>query len=552
MTDATSSLKQTAISTPEQTPEPPSPKYKQAEEDDLSSLFAEESIPVQPRPIDVESVSVTENPYPSAARRSLSALGGLTSIVTKGINADIENTAANVNQPAEDRPVENQPAENANRAKTQVSDRQEDDLNPQTVAASNTEISTEIVSLHNQTPRSPLEETQQAPPTSDQDPLANGRAYRSRIEAGERDLAVIEAAIAAYEAGLERLEAADSNWSVGLNDLGTLYWLSAQQTEDSQESIQLMTRGIELYKDALEKLQPHQNQLIGQLYSNMGAVYSMLATYQNSADYLNQAVSAYLQALPTCSLASDPIEYATLHNSLGSVYWKLSHYEQVQDHLQSAIAAYQNALSGYRTDAQPLDYAAVQNNLGITHWSLAKHQDPTVQLKQAIAAYRDALNYRTPDADPAACAITYNNLALAYWDISKASAAEQPEDPSKIAQAQKNAVTAFEAALNVSRTASALSSMDSTAIYHCLGDVHGQMAETAVSSAEVSASLGKSLYSYIQSLQGVSENSGVYAGRISAVVTSLKAHYSHLGLASQQAALSKIPSNLIAHVLTAL
>ncbi|PZO20685.1 MAG: hypothetical protein DCF25_06175 [Leptolyngbya foveolarum] len=565
-------------------------KSAPAEEDDLSSLFNEESPPAEPRSksvgqnksaelygekvetqrtLNLESVSVPPEPAQrSAVRRSLATLGGLTSIVTKGVNADIEDTSAHINRSAESTnnaqkerltpsasipPIKTSPPTSPARqsdsypATAQLADRQPPDSptveraeppqsadEPSNEARSDSHIDIEARNIEAQ----PIEA----------DALADGRTYRARIEAGERDLAVIEAAIAAYESGLNQLGEASLDWSVGLNDLGTLYWLKAQQVKDPQQSVESMTHSIGLYQEALARLQPNQSELIGQIYSNMGAVYSMLATYQNSVDCLNEAVSAYLQALPTASLDADPAEYATLHNSLGSVYWKLSHYEQVQSHLQKAIAAYSNALSGYRSDTQPLEYAAAQNNLGITYWSLAKHENPVNCLKQAIAAYSDALNYRTPEADPTACAITYNNLALAYWDLSKVRELEQP----RRAQAQKNSVTAFEAALNVSRTSGALNNMDSTAIYHCLGDVHSQMAETATSPAEAKQSLGKSLYSYIQSLQGVSEASPTYTGRIGAIVANLRSHYTHLGLEGQQAALSKVPSNLLAQVLAAL
>ncbi len=530
-------------SVPQSVPQQPAPptilEFVPAEEDDLSSLFDEDSALAEPlpkqvepnqpaelygenvetqRPLDLESGSVlAEQSQRPVVRRSLATLGGLTSIVTvvtKGANADIEGMSAHINRSAE--------SASSDRTKR---------LAPPALTSSAGSDAQPVA----------------AQPVA-ADALAEGRAYRARIEAGERDLAVIERAIAAYESGLNHLDEASLDWSVGLNDLGTLYWLKAQQIEDAQPSVDSMTHSIGLYQEALARLRPHQSELIGQLYSNMGAVYSMLATYQNSVDYLNKAMSAYLQALPTVSLDADLEEYATLHNSLGSVYWKLSHYEQVQSHLQKAIAAYSNALFGYQPHTQPLEYAAAQNNLGITYWSLAKHENPADCLKQAIAAYSDALNYRTPDTDPTACAITYNNLALAYWDLAKVSDLEKP----RRAQAQKNSVTAFEAALNVSRTSGALNHMDSTAIYHCLGDVHSQMAETATSLAEVKQSLGKSLYSYIQSLQGISETSPAYAIRIGAIVANLRSHYNHLGLEGQQVALNKVPADLLAQVLTAL
>ena len=578
--------KQTAIQQPsvEQT----TLKYIPAEEDDLSSLFNEESTPPEPldkstgqkaverygekveaqRTIDVEGISVPSKPIQhSAVRRSLATLGGLTSIVTKGVNADIEDTSAYINRSAES-------TNNARKERltAQASISQSEDStasSPASQVRQSVSHPTEFQQTKFQQTDSPTVASAELSQSADEpfsevfsdieahnvealpvteDDLAEGRTYRARIEAGERDLAVIESAIAAYESGLNQLSETSLDWSLGLNDLGTLYWLKAQQIQDSPQSVSSMMHSIGLYQEALARLQLDQSELIGQLYSNMGAVYSMLATYQNSVDYLNEAVSAYLQALPTTSLDIDPVEYATLHNSLGSVYWKLSHYEQVQSHLQKAIAAYSNALSGYHPDSQPLEYAAAQNNLGITYWSLAKHENSADCLRQAIAAYSDALNYRTPDADPTACAITYNNLALAYWDLSKVSELERP----KKAQAQKNSVTAFEAALNVTRTSGALNNMDSTAIYHCLGDVHSQMAETAASPAEARQSLGKSLYSYIQSLQGVSEALPTYAGRIGAIVANLRSHYTHLGIEGQQAALNKVPSNLLAQVLAAL
>ncbi len=380
-----------------------------------------------------------------------------------------------------------------------------------------------------------------------------GHSYRRRIEAGERGLDLIEPAIAAYEGGLRCLSGPHPDWGSGLNDLGTLYWLKAQQLSDPQQVVDCMRHSVELYSEALTKIDSAQAvNMACQLYSNLGAVYSMLATQLDPVHHFTQAAEAYLQALPLCSLSDDPEEFATLQNSLGSVYWKLSHYEQdaelVQLHLRQAITAYEQALLGYSPSQRPLDYAAVQNNLGITYWSLAKHEVPVSALKNAIAAYRDALNYRTPDSEPAACAITYNNLALAYWDLSK----DEGIDKDHKIRYQRNAVTAFEAALQTAGTVNSLSPTDRAAIYHCLGDVHAQMVESGLSHSEVAESLQKSLYSYIQAIEGMPEESPVFQARLSAIIANLKAHQEHLGLANQQAALNRVPSYLISRVMQVL
>lgn len=383
------------------------------------------------------------------------------------------------------------------------------------------------------------------------DYFAVGYVYRNRIEAGERGLALIEPAIAAYEGGLRCLSRPHplpyAEWSSSLNDLGTLYWLKAQQLTDPQQAVDCMTHSITLYQEALTKTDPQQpSSLAEQLYSNIGAVYSLLATYREPVDYLEQAAIAYSQAL---ELSSEGVqEDAILQNSLGSVYWKLSHYDSAQPNLYRAIAAYKAASTGYQSDQQPLDYAAVQNNLGISYWSLAKHEQTPVLLKQAIAAYSDALKYRTPEVDPAACATTYNNLALAYWDLSKTSDLYLDQK----LRYQRNAIIAFEAALNISQATDTLSKMDSTAIYHCLGDVHAQMAETAPSLPEIAESLQKSLYSYLQAIDGLPAGSPAYQGRLAAIITNLRAHYNQLGLAGQQAALNTVPPALLSQVMMSL
>ncbi len=380
-----------------------------------------------------------------------------------------------------------------------------------------------------------------------------GRNYRQRIEAGERGLDLIEPAIAAYEGGLRSLKGPHPDWASGLNDLGTLYWLKAQQLGDQQQIIDCMKHSVELYEEALAKTDPTiEPSMAYQLHSNLGAVHSMLAMHSEPVFHFKQAAESYLNALSLCALATDPEEFATLQNSLGSVYWKLSHYEQervqIELTLRQAITAYNQSLLGYSPDQRPLDYAAVQNNLGITYWSLAKHTESIRAIKNAIAAYRDALNYRTPETDPATCAITYNNLALAYWDLSK----DKTVDREHKLRYQRNAVTAFEAALQTAQSVGSLNKADSAAIYHCLGDVHAQMVENAPSLTEVAESLQRSLYSYVQAIDGMPTESPVFEARISAIIANLRSQKEQLGLSSQRAALNRVPSSLISRVMQAL
>ena len=496
-----------------------------------------------------DKVVSTSSRHGQQARRSLSAMGGLQSVVSRGVNLSPPDQSLPGAPIASDlSPNQALPIESGDVSQSHI------DFKSDSAASASEKMLAEqlaepgeALAAQNDTSLSEAQKAERQKAADDY--FAVGHVYRSRIEAGERGLTLIEPAIAAYEGGLRCLSGPHHNWGSGLNDLGTLYWLKAQQVEDQSQAIDCMTHSIQLYRQALTKIDSQQQvDIAEQLYSNMGAVYSMLATFEEPVAYLKQAAAAYQKALPLCEVEDYPQEYATLQNSLGSVYWKLSHYEDITHNLHQAIAAYNEAIKGYNPSQLPLDYAAVQNNLGITYWSLAKHEPPTPLLKQAIAAYCDALNYRTPEADPAACAITYNNLALAYWDLSKIGDIPTAQK----GRYQKNAITAFEAALNTAKGVAALSQMDSAAIYHCLGDVHIQMVETAPSLAQTAMSLKKSLYSYIKAIEGLPADSPAFQGRLAAIVANLRTHYDHLGLAGQQAALNRIPPDLLSQVMMAM
>lgn len=534
----------------------------------LSPSLAEETVHLESA-----SEPAAQNPRPAQRRVkkrkriNLGVMGGLRTVVSKGVNAanpqSPSDEAANAMRSAQ---VTEGSTEGATDGSFQeelsedVADSLNQSLHQSSVLQDATETSTDNLSAEQKR----AVEQKEAQRRLDRQKAADdyftvGMVYRTRIENGERGLDLIEPAIAAYEGGLRCLTGPHPDWGSGLNDLGTLYWLKAQQIDDQQQAVDCMTHSIQLYQEALDKLsdpnQPADSQaddIVGQLYSNMGAVYTMLATYEEPVSYLTQAAVTYQKALPLYSVEIEPMEYATLQNSLGSVYWKLSHYDAPTDYLHRAITAYSLALTGYLPEYQPLDYAAVQNNLGITYWSLAKHEQPMLLLKHAISAYRDALNYRTPEVDPGACAITYNNLALAYWDLSKEGAQGSAIDVEQRTRYQKNAVTAFEAALNTSKIANSLGPADRAAIFHCLGDVHIQMADTAPSLTEVATCLQKSLYSYLKAIEGVPVDSPLYQGRLSAIVANLRAHYDQLGLAGQQAALNRVPPDMLSLVMLSL
>ncbi|MBE9076459.1 tetratricopeptide repeat protein [Romeria aff. gracilis LEGE 07310] len=385
----------------------------------------------------------------------------------------------------------------------------------------------------------------QSAPSTAAKQIAQADRYRDRIESGEARPELIDAAIAAYEAGLQGLSQQDAAWCISANDLGTLYWLKAQQSQDRQSTLSGMQRSAQIYHAALKKVNRQlQSPIAIRLYSNLGAVFSAIASYDESAAALKHAVNAYRQALTLCSAEHQPEEYALLQNSLGSVYWQLSHHENGQFYLHRAIAAYNEALRSYHPEKAPLDYAAVQNNLGITYWSLSKHERPVFLLKHAIAAYRDALNYRTPHTDPTACASTYSNLGSAYWDLANQYEPAAPQQQCY----QQNAVLAYEASLAATaRAPQPMSGLDPHAIHHCLGKLHEQLAQAAA--ANTGQHLQQSLHHYLEAISGQTAEASIYQTLLQALVSNLQMHYEILGLEGQQQALTHLPPELLPEVL---
>ncbi|MEO0352174.1 MAG: tetratricopeptide repeat protein [Cyanobacteria bacterium P01_A01_bin.15] len=366
-----------------------------------------------------------------------------------------------------------------------------------------------------------------------------GNHYRDRIEAGDMDPALLATAIQTFEIYLQWLPEGDDQRPAGVNDLGTLHWLQAQQQREPSALIGGMNRSLELYKTGLSA--ETDAETASRLHGNIGAVHSALANYEDSVTHLKDAVAAYRQALPFCSVETHPEEHGTFQNSLGSVYWKLAYYEQPQSYLHQAIAAYSEALRCHHPEKSPLDYAAVQNNLGIAYWSLSRHERSVFLLKHAIAAYRDALHYRTPTTDPVACASTYNNLGTAFWEL-----ANHPDIPAAPqGRYRQNAVIAYEAALKASELAP--SNLDLASIRHCLGSIYDKMAQAA--DDQTTGNLQRALAHYVIALQQMPKTTAAYEPIFKALVRNVAMHYDILGLEGQQQALSYIPATLLPEVM---
>lgn len=371
--------------------------------------------------------------------------------------------------------------------------------------------------------------------------------WRDRIQAGDHSLGTLTAAIAVYERLQPRQPTTPQRTEV-LNDLGSLYWLWAQQALTPEDYWQRLTESSEIYEAALSPIsQQTAAGVLNRLHSNLGSVYSLLAAHQDPPYFLGKAVRAFHRALQYVSVEVMPEEYATLQTHLGTAYWSLAQHTQEPTHLHRAIAAYQEALRQSQPQQVPQAYAQLQNNLGIALWSLSRHERPGFLLEQAIAAYRTALAYRTPDADAAGHAATQNNLGTAYWDLGGHCEERSPAQQ----QAWRQAIAAYDAALTpVEPVPAEQLSFDLWATHHSIGVVYDQLAIALAPDATAQEPLLlKATAHYVKALTGWHQIDATTTDTaLQALIRNLQLQARYLGMETQQRSLSQIPADWLPEI----
>ncbi|MDB9529834.1 tetratricopeptide repeat protein [Oscillatoria sp. CS-180] len=376
---------------------------------------------------------------------------------------------------------------------------------------------------------------------TDQDDWAIAYELRDRVQAGDHSPATLEAAIQQYEQLQPHRPTTPQRTEV-LNDLGSLYWLWAQQARDIESYLQRLLQSSELYEAAISPIHPGTDAgVLNRIHSNSGSVYSLLAGHQDPVLYLGKAVRAFHRALQYAPVEAVPDEYATLQTHLGTAYWSLAQHTQEANHLHRAIAAYQEALRHSHPQQSPQTYAQLQNNLGIALWSLSRHERPVFLLEQAIQAYRTALAYRTLDTDPGGCAATHNNLGTAYWDLGGHCEERSTEQQA----AWQQAIAAYDAAiLAADRERSGHLSFDLWATHHSVGVVYDQLAIALAPNAVAQEPLlTNATLHYIRALVGWQATEAVtMETAFQALVRNLHLQARYLGIEAQQRSLSQVPA----------
>lgn len=176
----------------------------------------------------------------------------------------------------------------------------------------------------------------------------------------------------------------------------------------------------------------------GAALNDLGLALQILGERDSDTARLEQAATAYRDALKQQTRDRVPMEWAMTQNNLGTALQTLGNRDSDTARLEQAVTAYHDALKERTRDRAPMDWAMTQNNLGNALQSLGERDSGTARLEQVVTAFDNALKELTRDRMPMQWATTQHNLGNALRVLG-----ERDSDTARLAQA----LTAFHNAL---------------------------------------------------------------------------------------------------------
>ena len=87
-----------------------------------------------------------------------------------------------------------------------------------------------------------------------------------------------------------------------------------------------------------------------------------------------------------------PLDWATTQTNLGNALWRLGERESGTARLEEAVSAYRDALKKYTRERVPLQWAMTQNNLGTALSTLGERTGDRAKLAEARKAIEAAFD----------------------------------------------------------------------------------------------------------------------------------------------------------------
>jgi tetratricopeptide (TPR) repeat protein len=136
---------------------------------------------------------------------------------------------------------------------------------------------------------------------------------------------------------------------------------------------------------------------------NLGNALSRLGERETGTMRLEEAVTAYRDALKERTHERVPLQWAMTQMNLGNALCKLGNalckvgeQETGTQRLKEAVTGCRDALKELTPKQVPLEWAGTQMNLGIALLRLGEQETGTARLEEAITAYDAALEVLVP------------------------------------------------------------------------------------------------------------------------------------------------------------
>ena len=124
----------------------------------------------------------------------------------------------------------------------------------------------------------------------------------------------------------------------------------------------------------------------------------------------------------TINCAQDNHQRGAALNNLGNALATLGERESGTARLEEAVTAYRDALLEYTRERVPLDWAMTQNNLGNALQTLGARESGTARLEEAVTAFRAAIEVFEPSGASHYLEIARRNLARTQAEIASRQA----------------------------------------------------------------------------------------------------------------------------------
>ena len=240
---------------------------------------------------------------------------------------------------------------------------------------------------------------------------ASRRSRETLLEAGaEQDLLRRDpASVARRIVAIAGLDAADGNpaWSQKFRERFDAFY-----AEGRDKGINLSLEvAIEMARRMAASARNSDQR--GDALNSLGNALSELGERESGTARLEEAVTAFREALKELARERAPLPWAMTQMNLGLAFFRLGERESGTARLRQAVSAFREALKELTRERAPLLWAMTQMNLGNALATLGGRGSGTARLEEAVAAYRAALKESTPARAPLQWALTQTNLGNA-------------------------------------------------------------------------------------------------------------------------------------------